>query len=339
MSKKQKRQKQEQEQKKVAKDKITTACDQKPEMTRDAVLRFSPYAWAKLVYMQNAGDTEVGGYGITGTDDPMLITDFMLVKQECTGATFEFDEKDSVDFLDRMLDYGLPPWKCQNVLLHTHPGDDPTPSGVDEENFDKNFSHPHWAIFFIIAEKGNTYCRIRHNVGPGIEVELDCEIDYSIGFPKTDFDAWKKEYDENVTETKFSFGFGANLPHHYQGKNEATSSLTTSDVKDEDLLADWERENLDETEKILAFEREFDNEEITEQEDLFIDKGRVHFWDDEKAEYFVFDPETDGFLNLNSLEHGVKEYYVCDPEPDWMRKVRKFARENLKTEKVEAEND
>jgi proteasome lid subunit RPN8/RPN11 len=331
--------KQKQEQKKMVKEEVVTPCDQKPERTRDAVLRFSPYAWAKLIFMRDAGDTEVGGYGITGTDDPMLVTDFMLVKQECTGATFEFDEKDSIDFLERMMDHGLAPWKTQNVLIHTHPGNDPTPSGTDEDNFDKNFSHPHWAIFFILAKEGKTYCRIRHNVGPGIEVELDCEIDYSGGFPKSNLTGWQKEYDDNVTETQCSFGFGANLPQHYQGKGKSVSSLSSSDVKDEDLLSEWEKENLDETEKILAFEREFDGEPVADQEDLFIEDGQVRYWDDDKAEYFVFDPETNGFLNLNSLESGIREFYVCDPEPDWMRKVRQFARENLPTEKVEVKND
>ena len=35
-------------------------------------LRFSPYAWAKLLYLRDAGDTEIGGFAITSPDDLLL---------------------------------------------------------------------------------------------------------------------------------------------------------------------------------------------------------------------------------------------------------------------------
>ena len=77
----------------------------------DFKLRFTPYAWAKLLYLRDIGDTEVGMYGITPTEDPMLITDVKLVKQECTCATVELDTEDSGKFIERMLDDGLAPWQ------------------------------------------------------------------------------------------------------------------------------------------------------------------------------------------------------------------------------------
>ena len=67
----------------------------KPKLTRESILRFTPYAWSKLLYMRDYGDTEVGGYGITPNEDPLLIVDFVLVKQECTGMSVELDEEDS----------------------------------------------------------------------------------------------------------------------------------------------------------------------------------------------------------------------------------------------------
>ena len=39
-------------------------------------LRFSPYAWAKLVFSRDIGETEVGGFGISSKDDLLLIEDF-----------------------------------------------------------------------------------------------------------------------------------------------------------------------------------------------------------------------------------------------------------------------
>ena len=43
-------------------------------------LRFSPTAWAKLVFLRDITDNEVGGFGITEADDLLFVTDFALVK-------------------------------------------------------------------------------------------------------------------------------------------------------------------------------------------------------------------------------------------------------------------
>src|SRR5262245_57885400 len=44
--------------------KIATTTRPKP-----ATLRFSPTAWAKLLLMRDLGDTEIGGFGITPSND------------------------------------------------------------------------------------------------------------------------------------------------------------------------------------------------------------------------------------------------------------------------------
>ena len=51
------------------------------------MLRFTPYAWAKLVYLRDLGPTEVGGFGISAADDLFLIEDVQLVRQTCTVVT------------------------------------------------------------------------------------------------------------------------------------------------------------------------------------------------------------------------------------------------------------
>ena len=47
-------------------------------------LRFSPTAWAKLLYLRDLGPTEVGGFGISAADDLLRIEDVQLVLQNCT---------------------------------------------------------------------------------------------------------------------------------------------------------------------------------------------------------------------------------------------------------------
>ena len=55
-------------------------------------LRFSPYAWGKLIYLRDRGDTEIGGFGLSGADDPLLVIDVLTVKQRCSFVTVAFDD-------------------------------------------------------------------------------------------------------------------------------------------------------------------------------------------------------------------------------------------------------
>ena len=48
-------------------------------------LRFSPTAWAKLLYLSYLGETEVGSIRISAVDDLPCVEDVQLVRQICTG--------------------------------------------------------------------------------------------------------------------------------------------------------------------------------------------------------------------------------------------------------------
>lgn len=169
-----------------------------PKMTFANELRFTPYAWAKMLYMRDRGHTEVAGYGVTETDDPLLVTDFRLIRSDCTDVSFDMDPNDGAEFMETMMDAGLMPWQYSNILIHTHPGNSPIPSGMDENNFVRAFSHPNWAIMFIIAEGGASYCRIKVNVGPGIVKDIKVAIDWSIPFCGSDTESWNDEYAAKV---------------------------------------------------------------------------------------------------------------------------------------------
>jgi len=171
-----------------------------PARTFGTTLRFSPYAWAKLMFMQKRGKTEVAGCGITETSDPLFVTDFVLIGQESSAVTFDLDTDDLADHLDRMLDAGLVPWQVANILIHTHPGNSPKPSETDEDNFVDAFSSPDWAIMMIVAENGETYCRLKLNTGPGVTKILKVEVDWSQPFSGSSHPEWAREYDEKVRE-------------------------------------------------------------------------------------------------------------------------------------------
>ena len=78
---------------------------QKPETPK---LRFTPSAWAKLLYLRDYGDTEVGGFGIC-PNHPLLVEDVKLVKQSCTYTFVSFDDESVADFFEDQVAAGLTP--------------------------------------------------------------------------------------------------------------------------------------------------------------------------------------------------------------------------------------
>ena len=50
----------------------------------NVALRFSPTAWAKLLYFRDKSDNEVGGFGISDPEDLLFVKEFVAVKQEGT---------------------------------------------------------------------------------------------------------------------------------------------------------------------------------------------------------------------------------------------------------------
>src|SRR5687768_12031114 len=71
-----------------------------------AVLRFSPYAWAKLLHLRDAGETEIAGFGIAPHGDLLFVEDVRLVKQCCTWASADLDDQSVADFFEDQVEAG-----------------------------------------------------------------------------------------------------------------------------------------------------------------------------------------------------------------------------------------
>jgi len=163
-------------------------------------LRFSPTAWAKLLFMRDVTDNEVGGFGITEAEDLLFVTDVVLVKQKVTCVTISFEDESVADFFEEQVEAGRQPEQFARLWLHTHPGDSPEPSGTDESTFARVFGSCDWAVMFIVAQNGSTFARLRFNAGPGGEVKIPVCVDYSYEFDAADFEIWKQQYKANVVE-------------------------------------------------------------------------------------------------------------------------------------------
>ena len=179
---------------------LTKTIPKQTRRPRPPMLRFTPTAWAKLLFLRDAGNTEVGGFGIAATDDLLLVTDFQLIEQTCSAISVAFDDTAVAEFFDQQVDLGLHPSRFARIWIHTHPGDSPNPSTTDEETFQRVFGHCDWAVMFILARGGQTYCRLQYHSGPPIAVELDVEVDYGQPFAASDQAAWLAEHQAKVVE-------------------------------------------------------------------------------------------------------------------------------------------
>lgn len=161
-------------------------------------LRFTPYAWAKLLWLRDYGETEIGGFGISAEDDLLLIEDIKLVRQQCTSVTVAFDDESVADFFDQQVDVGRRPEQFGRVWIHTHPGDSADPSSTDERTFARCFGESDWSVMFIVAVGGETYARLQLKAGPTASLEIPVDVDFSSEFPAADREAWAEEYAECV---------------------------------------------------------------------------------------------------------------------------------------------
>jgi proteasome lid subunit RPN8/RPN11 len=224
-------------------------------------IRFTPYAWAKLLYLRDAGDTEIGGFAITSPDDLLLVEDVCLVHQQCTAVTVEFDDESVADFYDEQVDAGLKPEQFGRIWLHTHPGLSAEPSLIDEETFERCFCSVEWAVMFILAQGGETYARLRFNVGPQTAQQMNVEIDYSQTFEASNVCEWQREFATSVRKVQrrnpFSplsklvgnnqfFNETAEADDHYFGDSDARLDQCDYDedwfdrLNSKPLFLDWE---------------------------------------------------------------------------------------------------
>jgi proteasome lid subunit RPN8/RPN11 len=176
--------------------------DEEPVSTVPA-LRFSPTAWAKLLYFRDKSQNEVGGFGITKPDDLLSVTDLLTVKQEVSCVSVKFDDEAVSKLFDEQVDLGRKPEQFARIWLHTHPGDSPEPSSTDEDTFGRVFGRCQWAVMFVLAQDGSTYARLSFNIGPGGQILIPTKVDYSQEFGPSNHDVWDAEYATNIAATEW----------------------------------------------------------------------------------------------------------------------------------------
>ena len=169
-------------------------------------LFFSPLAWLKLQWFCHAGETEIGGFGISAECNPLYVEEFVTVRQTVTPVSVRFEDAAVADFFDACVDRGLRPERFARLWLHTHPGDSPLPSCTDEATFERCFGNCDWSVMFILGRTGLTYARLAFSAGPGGQLLLPVSPRWA-NLPKTldtgqtlqaHVESWRAEYAANV---------------------------------------------------------------------------------------------------------------------------------------------
>ena len=235
--------------------------DEDDELVAPA-LRFSPTAWAKLLYLRDKSEDEIGGFGITDADDLLLVQDFVTVRQEVSPVSVKFDDEAVSTFFDTQVDLGRKPEQFARVWLHTPPGDSPQPSSTDEETFKRVFGNCQWAIMAIVARDSSTYSRLSFNIGPRGQILIPTEVDYSRDFGPSDRLGWDAEY---TAHTRAIDWFGQLRPVDPQPVDAAPLPGTS------DIPHDFVRE----LEKLGPAERRLILDELAERPDLWDNEQEV----------------------------------------------------------------
>jgi len=223
-------------------------------------LRFSPTAWAKLLYFRDKSDNEVGGFAITEPDDLLSVIDFITVKQNVSAVSVKFDDEAIADLFDEQVDLGRKPEQFARAWLHTHPGDFAEPSMTDEETFQRVFGACQWAVMFILAQDNKTYAKLSFNVGPGGQMLIPVAVDYSFDFGPSNKEAWDAEYAANIKVGKF-LSIAAN-------DKEVTEDTNLDSYA---LPYDF----LDEFEEMSPAERQFVLDELAAKPELWEEESEV----------------------------------------------------------------
>ena len=208
------------------------------------VLRFSPTAWAKLLFFRDRGPTEIGGFGVSAADDLLYVEDFVTVEQDVSVTSVAFEDESVADLFEAQVDAGRKPEQFARIWLHTHPGGSAEPSATDEETFHRVFGRCEWALLFVLAKGGKTFARLRFNVGPGGHVMIPVQVEYGLAFSASDHEAWEAEYQANI---KPEVGCGAVTCFGYAGYESVMAGYCTP----EDLLGELEALDPDERQYIL----------------------------------------------------------------------------------------
>jgi len=171
-----------------------------PSLFQDGVtieplsLRFTDYAWQKLRHFCYSTPTEVSGFGISNDEDPFLVEDFILLRQQSSAAHTDLDGEAIGELVYDMVQAGKEPHQCSRIWIHTHPEMSAHPSATDENTFRAVFAGYDWVIMCIVSMLGDASARIRVTL-PSLTFSMELPITIVDKGTCKDLEGLKKGWD------------------------------------------------------------------------------------------------------------------------------------------------
>jgi len=136
---------------------------------------------------------------ITKPEDPLFVTDFTFLPQECTLAKTDFDEDAQNEWMEDRMIGGHNPEHFARIWAHTHPGSSASPSSTDWETFQEAMAAMPWGVMLILGTSNEFVCVFR--VGDEL-LNLSVEIEpYSVP------DEWHEEL-KNIRKYEYKKNTG-----------------------------------------------------------------------------------------------------------------------------------
>ena len=166
-------------------------------------LRFTPYVWAKLLFLQDVSNTAMGGFGICDHGDLFLVRDFALIEQVSTCLTVKFSDKKLNNFYETRLEANSMSDQLSLIWIQTNPDSFPSSSLWEKQELGHLFKQRDWFVTAEFGTEGQAKASMHFRIGsrsanPRVETQLDVEVDYQAMFPKSNHQMWLDEYKANV---------------------------------------------------------------------------------------------------------------------------------------------
>lgn len=173
----------------------------------NVTLKIDPIAWAKIKwFMEEAGNLEMSGFGISSGEDPLHVVDFQTIEQVCHGAETELDDLALAKYVGQMAKKRIPPNRCMRIWFHSHPfaKEKPSPSTTDITTFKKKLGgEADWVVMVVLGKTGyfaQIYSALSFHPDRRVTLPVTLDIDWMGQLWSKYEEPWMEEYTANIKE-------------------------------------------------------------------------------------------------------------------------------------------
>lgn len=177
-----------------------------PTPPKEPTLLISPTAWQKIVCALQYTKTEVGFFGITDVENGLFVRDLYVPDQTVTAASTQFEASSIQEYVCQYAGSGYQPHQLTRVWIHTHPGDNTQPSGVDDATFKTNIGQSNIGFMVIVGKNLSASAWIQfsdvQNVAGQYRQPIKVDVCWHADTEAFDYQGFIELLEDRITEYK-----------------------------------------------------------------------------------------------------------------------------------------